>query len=61
LDHGVKAYYLPDAMAWHLVRSKCLTRDWIVERGYRHGLEWGIRRGRDPQFTRFKEGWSGCE
>ncbi len=55
LAHGVKAYYLPDAVAWHLVRAKCLTHDWIVERGYRHGLEWGIRRGRDPQFTRWSE------
>ena len=55
LAHGVQAYYLPDAIAWHLVRAKCLTHDWIVERGYRHGLEWGIRRGRNPQFTRFNE------
>jgi len=55
LAQGLKAFYLPDAMAWHLVRAKCLTPDWIVERGYRHGLEWGIRRGRDPQFTSFKQ------
>jgi hypothetical protein len=55
LASGIKPYYVPDAVAWHLVRSKCLTHDWIVERGYRHGLEWGIRRGRDPQFTSFKQ------
>jgi len=55
LASGVKPYYLPDAVAWHLVRAKCLTHDWIVSRGYRHGLEWGIRRGRDPQFTHFKQ------
>jgi glycosyltransferase involved in cell wall biosynthesis len=55
LASGVKAYYLPDAIAWHLVRARCLTLEWIVERGYRHGLEWGIRRGRDPHFTRFSE------
>ena len=50
--HGVKAFYLPNALAWHFVRNKCLTRQWIVERAYRHGLEWGIRRGRDPKFSR---------
>jgi glycosyltransferase involved in cell wall biosynthesis len=51
---GVKPFYLPDAIAWHYVRTKCLTHEWIVERGYRHGLEWGIRRGRDPKFA----GWT---
>jgi glycosyltransferase involved in cell wall biosynthesis len=52
---GAKAYYVPDAWAWHFVRSKCINPKWIVERGYRHGLEWGIRRGRDPKFFGFRE------
>jgi hypothetical protein len=55
LAAGVKAWYLPDALAWHYVRSKCLTRKWIVERAYRHGLEWGIRRGREASFGPWKE------
>jgi hypothetical protein len=53
--HGVKGFYLPDAVAWHFVRARCLSPQWIVERGYRHGLEWGIRRGRDEQFRGWKE------
>jgi hypothetical protein len=52
---GVKAFYLPDALAWHFVRSKCLTPQWIVERAYRHGLEWGIRRGREATFGPWKQ------
>jgi hypothetical protein len=55
LAAGVQAYYLPDALAWHFVRSKCLTREWIVARGYRHGLERGIRHGRDAAFGPWKE------
>jgi hypothetical protein len=55
LAAGVKAFYLPDALAWHFVRGKCCTPKWIVERAYRHGLEWGIRRGREPDFGRWKE------
>lgn len=55
LAAGIQAFYLPDALAWHFVRAKCLTHEWIVARGYRHGLEWGIRRGRDVNFGPWKQ------
>ena len=55
---GVKGYYLPDAEAWHFVRAKYLTPQWIVDRGFRHGLEWGIRYGRDPHFGKLHETWA---
>jgi glycosyltransferase involved in cell wall biosynthesis len=55
LAAGCRAWYLPDAIAWHYVRDKCLTPQWIVERAYRHGLEWGIRRGRQPHFRGWKQ------
>jgi glycosyltransferase involved in cell wall biosynthesis len=52
---GVRGVYVSNARAWHFVRSRYLTRQWIVERGYRHGLEWGIRMARDPKFTARRE------
>ncbi|MDX1948675.1 MAG: glycosyltransferase [Pirellulaceae bacterium] len=55
---GVKGYYIPDAIAWHFVRAKCLTHEWIVDRGFRHGLEWGLRYGRDPKFGRVHEAYA---
>jgi GT2 family glycosyltransferase len=58
-DLGAKAYYLPDAQAWHFVRAKCCTPQWAIQRGYRHGLEWGIRYGRDPKFTGLRERFVG--
>jgi hypothetical protein len=42
---GVVGYYLPEAMVWHLVAASCGTPEWILRRTYRHGVEWGIRRG----------------
>lgn len=60
LERGLRGYYLPDAKAWHFVRGKCLTRKWIIERGYRHGLEWGLRRGRDPHYGTWKQRMTWC-
>jgi glycosyltransferase involved in cell wall biosynthesis len=54
---GCRAWYLPDAIAWHFVRSKCLTREWIISRGYRHGLEWGIRRSREGGYGEWRKGY----
>ncbi len=46
MDAGVRPCYVPQALAWHWVRENCLSDDWILHRAFRHGLEWGIVRGR---------------
>jgi hypothetical protein len=52
---GRQGYYVPDALAWHFVRKMCCTPQWAIQRGYRHGLEWGIRVGRNPDYSSVTE------
>jgi hypothetical protein len=44
LAMGAKAIYVPDAQAWHYLHREFLDPAWVLQRAYRHGLEWGIRR-----------------
>jgi hypothetical protein len=48
---GVQGCYLPDARVWHLLREEYLQPDWILRRAYRQGLGWGIRLGRQRNWT----------
>jgi len=49
LAHGVVPIYLPDAITWHYLHAEYLKKQWLLERTYRHALEWGVRRTRDHQ------------
>jgi GT2 family glycosyltransferase len=47
LARGVRAEYVPEAIAWHYLHREFLTPAWVLRRTYRHALEWGLRRTRD--------------
>lgn len=42
---GKRPCYVPGASVWHWVRSCMLSEEWIIKRGFQHGVEWGICRG----------------
>jgi glycosyltransferase involved in cell wall biosynthesis len=43
LARGAEAVYIPDAIAWHYLHREFLDPEWVLQRIYRHALEWGIR------------------
>lgn len=44
---GARPIYLPGAIAWHYLHREFLSDEWLLQRTYRHALEWGIRRTRN--------------
>jgi GT2 family glycosyltransferase len=48
---GARAVYVPDAVSWHHLHQEFLEPQWVLQRAYRHGLEWGIRQTRGRRFT----------
>ena len=48
---GVAAYYVPEAVVRHRVAAECGTPEWVLRRIYRHGIEWGLRRGTEWPWT----------
>ena len=61
---GAEGYYVPQAMAWHFIRSEVITEKWILERALRHGREWGIDharrfpRGTIERYARLRLRWA---
>ena len=50
LNHGVRGFYVPDAVIHHLARKCVSSKQWVIDRMYRRSVAWGIRTAQQRGF-----------